>query len=79
MGCDDWVTATALPESTDRDDVSAIIKAFTRADLLLELIEILEKIILEPPPFSDNRGFHELLLLTAIRANKGKVVNYINK
>lgn len=50
-----------------------------QADLPLELIEMLEKIILEPSPFSDNRNLQNLLLLTAISADKGKVVNYINK
>lgn len=50
-----------------------------QADLPLELIEMLEKIILEPTSFSDNRNLQNLLLLTAIRADKGKVVNYINK
>ncbi|KAG8880927.1 hypothetical protein FRB97_000320 [Tulasnella sp. 331] len=75
----DAVTATALPESTDPDDVSATVKAFMQADLPLELIEMLEKIILEQSPFSDNKNLQNLLLLTAIRADKGKVVNYINK
>ncbi|KAG5220979.1 Clathrin heavy chain [Salix suchowensis] len=42
-----------------------------------ELIELLEKIILEPSPFSDNRNLQNLMLLTAIRADKGKVVGYI--
>ena len=54
-------------------------KAFITADLPIELIELLEKIILEPSPFSDNRNLQNLLMLTAIRADKGKVVNYINK
>lgn len=49
------------------------------ADLPLELIELLEKIVIEPSPFSDNRNLQNLLLLTAIRADKGKVVGYINK
>ena len=39
----------------------------------------MEKIIIEPSPFSDNKNLQNLLLLTAIRADKGKVVNYINK
>ena len=71
--------ATALPESTDPDDVSVTVKAFIAADLPIELIELLEKIIIEPSPFSDNRNLQNLLLLTAIRADKGKVVGYINK
>lgn len=44
-----------------------------------ELIELLEKIILEPSPFSDNRNLQNLLMLTSIRADKGKVVGYIDK
>ena len=49
------------------------------ADLPIELIELLEKIILEPSPFSENKNLQNLLMLTAIRADKGKVVGYINK
>lgn len=45
----------------------------------IELIELLEKIIIEPSPFSDNKNLQNLLLLTAIRSDKGKVVGYINK
>ncbi|EJD07554.1 clathrin heavy chain [Fomitiporia mediterranea MF3/22] len=75
----DQIIATALPECTDPDDVSVTVKAFISADLPIELIELLEKIILEPSPFSDNRNLQNLLMLTAIRADRGKVVNYINK
>lgn len=75
----DQIVATALPECTDPDDVSITVKAFLSADLPLELIELLEKIIIEPSSFSDNRNLQNLLLLTAIRADKGKVVGYIDK
>ncbi|KAJ3833038.1 armadillo-type protein [Lentinula raphanica] len=75
----DQIVATALPESTDPDDVSVTVKAFLTADLPIELIELLEKIIIEPSPFSENKDLQNLLLLTAIRADKGKVVGYINK
>jgi len=71
--------ATALPECTDPDDVSITVKAFLSADLLIQLIKLLEKIIIEPSPFSDDKNLQNLLLLTAIRADKGKVVGYINK
>lgn len=54
-------------------------KAFIAADLPLELIEILEKIVLEPSPFNENKNLQNLLLLTAIRAEPSKVVNLINK
>ena len=75
----DQLVATALPECTDPDDVSVTVKAFLQADLPIELIELLEKIVIEPSPFSDNKNLQNLLLLTAIRADKGKVVGYINK
>ncbi|KAG7093825.1 hypothetical protein E1B28_007464 [Marasmius oreades] len=75
----DQLVATALPECTNPDDVSVTVKAFLTADLPLELIELLEKIIIEPSPFSDNKNLQNLILLTAIRSDKGKVVGYINK
>jgi clathrin heavy chain len=68
-----------LPECTDPDDISITIKAFLLADLPIELIELLEKIIIEPSPFSNNKNLQNLLLLPAICAKKGKVVGYINK
>lgn len=49
------------------------------ANLPVELIELLEKVIIEPSPFSNNKSLQNLLLLTAIRSDKGKVVGYINK
>jgi len=73
------VVATAVPECTDPDDVSTTVKSFLQADLPLELIEVLEKIIIEPSSFSDNKNLQNLLLLTAIRSDKGKVVGYIDK
>ncbi|EJD47981.1 clathrin heavy chain [Auricularia subglabra TFB-10046 SS5] len=75
----DQIISTAIPECTDPDDVSVTVKAFIVADLPIELIELLEKIIVEPSSFSDNKSLQNLLLLTAIRADKGKVVGYINK
>ncbi|KAL8278246.1 hypothetical protein RQP46_009419 [Phenoliferia psychrophenolica] len=75
----DQVVATAVPESTDPEDVSVTVKAFLSADLPTELIELLEKIVLEPSAFSDNSNLKKLLLLTAIRADKGKVMGYIDK
>jgi len=75
----DQVVSTAVPESTDPEDVSVTVKAFLAADLPTELIELLEKIVLEPSAFSDNSNLKKLLLLTAIRADKGKVIGYIEK
>ncbi|KAG5640934.1 hypothetical protein DXG03_006605 [Asterophora parasitica] len=54
-------------------------QSFLQADLPIELIELLEKIIIEPSSLNDNKKLQNLLLLTAIHADKGKVVGYINK
>ncbi|GFZ51649.1 LOW QUALITY PROTEIN: Clathrin heavy chain [Saitozyma sp. JCM 24511] len=75
----DQVISTAIPESTDPDDVSVTVKAFMHMELHGPLIELLEKIILEPSPFSDNRSLQSLMFLTAIKNDKGKVMGYINK
>ncbi|GAA5893039.1 clathrin heavy chain [Sporobolomyces salmoneus] len=75
----DQVVATAVPESTDPEDVSVTVKAFLSADLPSELIELLEKIVLEQSAFSDNANLKKLLMLTAIRADKGRVMSYIEK
>lgn len=75
----DQVTVTAVPESTDPAKVSEAVAAFLAADLPLELIELLEKIVLEPSPFSDNQSLQNLLMLTAARADKGRVMDYIHR
>jgi clathrin heavy chain len=75
----DQIVSTAVPESTDPEDVSVTVKAFLTADLPTELIELLEKIVLEPSAFSDNSNLKKLLMLTAIRTDKGKVIGYIEK
>ena len=49
------------------------------ADLPNELIELLEKIILEPSPFSENQHLQNLLILTAIKADSARVRDYIEK
>ncbi|KAH8686945.1 hypothetical protein BGZ61DRAFT_354192 [Ilyonectria robusta] len=75
----DQVTATAVPESTDPAKVSVAVSAFLENDLPLELIELLEKIVLEPSPFSDNQNLQNLLMFTAAKADKGRVMDYIHK
>ncbi|KAL7270849.1 Clathrin heavy chain [Rhizina undulata] len=75
----DQVVATAVPESTDPEDVSTAVQSFLQNDLPTELIELLEKIILEPSPFSDNNNLQNLLILTAVKADKGRVMDYINR
>eukprot|EP01137_Pigoraptor_chileana_P023616 Opistho-2@90187 len=76
----DQVVQTALPSTNDPEDVSVTVKAFMAADLPTELIELLEKIVLEPNSmFNDNRNLQNLLILTAIKADRSKVMDYINR
>ncbi|KAG0638061.1 armadillo-type protein [Tuber brumale] len=75
----DQVVATAVPESTDPEDVSVAVQCFLSNDLPTELIELLEKIILEPSTFSDNSSLQNLLILTAVKADKARVMDYIHR
>jgi clathrin heavy chain len=75
----DQVTSYAVPSSTDPDKVSVAVKAFITGDMPAELIDLLEKIILEPSTFSDNPSLQNLLMLTACKSDRGRVMNYIQQ
>eukprot|EP00013_Stygamoeba_regulata_P001571 CAMPEP_0177634934 /NCGR_PEP_ID=MMETSP0447-20121125/3632_1 /TAXON_ID=0 /ORGANISM="Stygamoeba regulata, Strain BSH-02190019" /LENGTH=1733 /DNA_ID=CAMNT_0019136687 /DNA_START=44 /DNA_END=5243 /DNA_ORIENTATION=+ len=75
----DQVVQVALPETKNPEEVSVAVKAFMNADLPKELIELLEKIVLESSTFSGNRNLQNLLILTAIKADKSRVMDYINR
>ena len=51
----DQVVQTALAETQDPEDISVTVKAFMAADLPNELIELLEKIVIDNSVFSDHR------------------------
>mmetsp|Transcript_16634 Transcript_16634/g.24631 ORF Transcript_16634/g.24631 Transcript_16634/m.24631 type:complete len:1761 (+) Transcript_16634:142-5424(+) len=75
----DQVVQTALPETKVADEVSTTVKAFMTADLPSELIELLERIVLQGSDFSENRNLQNLLILTAVKADKTRVMDYINR
>ncbi|XP_054546712.1 clathrin heavy chain 2 isoform X2 [Talpa occidentalis] len=75
----DQVVQTALPETQDPEEISVTVKAFMTADLPNELIELLEKIILENYVFSEHRNLQNLLILTAIKADHTRVMDYISR
>ncbi|XP_045469478.1 clathrin heavy chain [Harmonia axyridis] len=75
----DQVVQTALNETQDPEDISVTVKAFMTADLPNELIELLEKIVLDNSVFSDHRNLQNLLILTAIKADTSRVMDYINR
>jgi clathrin heavy chain len=74
----DQIVSTAVPEATDPDRVSVVVKAFISSDMPGELIELLEKIILEPSSFSDNPSLQNLLMLTACKSDRGRLMGYIH-
>ncbi|KAH8498737.1 hypothetical protein H0E87_017605 [Populus deltoides] len=57
----------------------AAVKAFMTADLPHELIELLEKIVLQNSAFSGNFNLQNLLILTAIKADPSRVMDYVNR
>ncbi|KAK4774368.1 hypothetical protein SAY86_009303 [Trapa natans] len=61
------------------EQVSAAVKAFMTADLPHELIELLEKIVLQNSAFSGNFNLQNLLILTAIKADPSRVMDYVNR
>eukprot|EP00111_Clytia_hemisphaerica_P010235 TCONS_00029917-protein len=75
----DQVVQTALSETQDPEDVSVTVKAFMSSDLPNELIELLEKIVLENSVFSNHRNLQNLLILTAIKADRTRVMEYITR
>lgn len=75
----DQVVQTALSETQDPEDVSVAVKAFMKAELPNELIELLEKIVLDNSIFADHRNLQNLLILTAIKADRTRVMDYINR
>lgn len=50
------MVSTALPESKNPEQVSVAVKAFMAANLQAELIELLEKIVLQTSSFSNNHN-----------------------
>ncbi|XP_029653923.2 clathrin heavy chain 1-like [Octopus sinensis] len=75
----DQIVQTALPESQSAEDISVAVRSFLEADLTNELIELLEKIVLENTMFSEHTNLQNLLILTALRSSKANVSSYLEK
>ena len=75
----DQVVSTALPECNDAEKVSCTVRAFMNAKLPNELIELLDKTVLQSSQFSRERSLQNLLILTAIQADPSRVMEYINR
>ena len=73
------VVSSALPDSKNVEEVSTTVQAFMAADLPLELIGLLEKIVLHNSTFSGYKKLQNLLIITAMKADKTKVMDFINR
>ena len=73
----DQVVSTALPECKNPEHVSVAVKSFMAAELQTELIELLEKIVLNNTSFSNNHNLQNLLIITAIKSDPSRVKEYI--
>ena len=73
------VVSSALPESKNGEEVSTTVQAFIVADMPEELLGLLEKIVLHSNEFSGYKKLQNLLIVTAMRTDKSRVVDYINR
>ncbi|CCW66995.1 unnamed protein product [Phytomonas sp. Hart1] len=70
------VHQTALPESQISEEVSTTVRGFMNANLIEELTSLLEQIVVHGQ-FRKNRYLENLLIMSAIRTRKDKVMDYI--
>jgi clathrin heavy chain len=49
------------------------------ADLLAELIDLLERIVLHNSQFANNKNLQNLMILTAVKVKQESVMDYINR
>ena len=73
------VVSTALPESKQVEEVSVTVQAFMQADMPEELLGLLEKIVLHSNQFSGFKKLQNLLIITAMKTDKSRVMDYINR
>jgi clathrin heavy chain len=74
------VIGSALMENRNPEQVSAAVKALMRAGLQNELLELLEKLVLQAGgTFANNTSLQNLLLLTSIRSAPERTGDYIRR
>ena len=78
----DETVQTALPECRDPEGVSATVRAFMAANLPNELIQVLDRLVLQGTPgdgFSENPNLQDLLMWTAIQTEPHKVMDLVHR
>lgn len=74
----DQVIANGAMDLVDPEPISIVVKSFMDNVSNEDLMELLEKIIIENTPFSNNSSLQCLLILTAIKADPSRVLGYID-
>ncbi|KAI9297462.1 putative CHC1-clathrin heavy chain [Neoconidiobolus thromboides FSU 785] len=75
----DQIVNSAISEAQIPEAVSVTVKAFIAAGLSKELLELLEKVVLEPTMFSENANLQNLMILTASKSCPEKVMGYLER
>lgn len=75
----DQIISAALPQCKEGEEVSVTVKAFMKADLPNELIDLLDVVMMQKSEFSNNTYLQNLLIITAIKVNSPKVHEYITR
>lgn len=75
------IISGALPETREPTKISGAVKAFMTANMPDKLMEMLEKLVLQTSnsTFARNTNLQNLLILTAIKADSGRVMEYIRR
>ena len=69
----------ALQDSKNVEEVSTSVQAFVKAQIPSELLGLLEKLVLHNPEFGQYKKLQNLLIITAIKSDNSKVLDYINR
>ncbi len=78
----DQVVSVALPQSHSPEQVTVAVKAFMNADIPNELIDLLDRLMLnggENSHFRENKPLQNLLILTACKSAKDRVMEYVKR
>ena len=73
------IISSVLPASKSAEEVSSAVQAFIAADMPEELLFLLEKIILHSGQFASFKKLQNLLIITAIRTDKSRVMDYLTR
>lgn len=75
------IISNALPDTREPNKISGAVKAFMTANMPDKLMEMLEKLVLQTSnsTFARNTNLQNLLILTAIKADSGRVMEYVRR